>query len=336
MPGPGTLGRMNASALPLRGAPAPLIAAGNALLLGAHPSMDAELHRVRPGIYTPRNLWSDLSEWDRYLLRIHAFHLVRPDAVFSHESAAALMGLPLFGHPRHLHVFDGRRSRSLAYGDVRVHTSADARRSQDANGIHLTTVADTVVDLARALPPAFGLAVVDAAVRALGVTKAELHALLERQRNPRGRRRAEWSLSRATAFAESVGESLSRAVIEWCGFPTPELQHEHRVEGRLYRSDFCWPDQRVIGESDGWVKYRAEDPAGSAHAVRDEKRREDALRRAGWRIARWDYAATMSVTGLRDSLTAAGLSPTNAPDPINLAALARNPRSMPPSPLDKR
>jgi hypothetical protein len=319
---------MNTAAPALRTAPAPLIAAGNALLLGAHPSTNADLHRVRPGIYTSRRAWEDLPAWDRYLLRVHAFRLVRPGAMFSHESAAALRGLPLFGHPRDIHIFDERRERSLAYGDVHVHTSADRRRVQEVDGILLTTVADTVIDLARALPPAFGLAVADAAARTSDVTGMELRAVLERQRNPRGRRRAEWVVSRTTPLAESVGESLSRAVIEWCGFPSPELQREHRVEGRRYRSDFCWPEHRVIGESDGWMKYGdGGDPTASALAIREEKRREDALRRAEWRIARWDYAGVMTVTGLRDALTRAGLAPTRAPDTANLQAVARNPRS---------
>jgi hypothetical protein len=148
-----------------------LIAAANTAILGTHPSVDATLHRVRPGVCAPRRAWDDLPPWSRYLLRVHALHLVRPDGVFSHESAAALMGLPLFGHPRHLHLFDARRDRSLSYGDVRVHTSADDRRSRAVDGIHLTSVADTVIDLARALPPAFGLAVADAAMRTYGVTR---------------------------------------------------------------------------------------------------------------------------------------------------------------------
>jgi len=324
---PGTLGGMTPAALALAPPPASLIAAGNAVLLGTHPSVDATLHRVRPGVYAPAQAWADLTPWSRYLLRVHALHLIRPGGVFSHESAAALMGLPLFGHPRHLHLFDARRDRSLSYGDVRVHTSADPRRTQTVAGIHLTSVADTVIDLGRVLPPAFGLAVADAAMRRFGVTEDRLRAVFEHRRDGRGRKRVSWLLDRASPVAESVGESLSRAVIEWCGFPSPVLQHEHRIEGRLYRSDFCWPHERVVGESDGWQKYDANDPAGSRDALREEKRREDALRRDGWRVARWDYAATLGVSGLRDALRLAGLSPVRTPDAAQLLAVARNPRS---------
>ena len=318
---------MTAPPLTLAPPPAPLVAAAQTTILGTHPSMDATLHRIRPGIYTPRQAWEALPPWSRYLLRVHALHMIRPDGVFSHESAAALRGLPLFGHPRHLHLFDARRDRSLSYGDVRVHTSADPRRTRCADGIPVTTLADTVIDLGRVLPPAFGLAVADAAMRMFDLDEAELRGVLDQRRDGRGRKRLAWLLERASPAAESVGESLSRAVIEWCGFPSPVLQREHRIEGRLYRSDFCWPDERVIGESDGWAKYDADDPAGSRNAVRDEKRREDAFRRAGWKVARWDFAATLEVTGLRDALRLAGLSPVRAPDETNLRAVGRNPRS---------
>lgn len=95
------------------------------------------------------------------------------------------------------------------------------------------------------------------------------------------------------------------------------------MEGRLYRSDLCWPEHRVIGEADGWAKYAA----GAVEAVREEKRREDALRRAGWRIARWDYAGALQAAPLRAALLAAGLPLTGRADTANLAAVGRNPRS---------
>ncbi|MGL1316135.1 hypothetical protein ACSTLB_00325, partial [Vibrio parahaemolyticus] len=72
--------------------------------MGPHPADDSDLHRVRRAVYTPKHDWEALPEWDRYLLRVHAFALTRPDAVFPHESASALLGLPTFGHPRHIHV----------------------------------------------------------------------------------------------------------------------------------------------------------------------------------------------------------------------------------------
>jgi len=293
---------------------------------------DAAL-RVRKGVYTSRARWEEAAEWERYLIRVHALAQARPDAVFSHESAAALWGLPLFGHPRDVHVFDARRSRSLRYGDVTVHTSEDERSFVEHGGLRITSPDDTVLDLVRCLPAAFGLAVVDAALRAFpdAVTPDGLRALSAQRRNIRGRARIHWAVDRADARAESVGESVSRAVIEWWGFPEPQLQHAHVIEGRTYRSDFAWPYVRVVGESDGWEKYgTAMDDA--RRVVKAEKRRENDLRRDGWTVARWDFAEAVRGTGLRDALLAAGVPQVNRPQTARLHAIGRNARSLPTAP----
>ncbi|MDQ1124665.1 hypothetical protein [Microbacterium trichothecenolyticum] len=311
----------------LLASPAPLMRASHAPRSGPPFWRDEALLRVRAGVYTVRTAWEELPPWGRYLVRVHAFASARPDAVFSHESAASLLGLPVFGHPRAIHIFDGRRSRSVTYGDVTVHTSADTRATCSFAGIRMTAVEDVVIDLARALPPALGVAVADAAVRSFGLDHRMLLDRAAAQQNTFGVRRAQWVLSRATPLAESPGESISRAVIEWCGFPTPSLQTEHRIDGRVYRSDFCWPERRVIGEIDGWMKYSGTDAAAAAEAVRAEKRREDALRRQGWRIARWDYAGALGVNELRRALLLAGLQPVRRPEAAALACVGRNTRS---------
>jgi len=312
----------------LRASPAPLIRASPAPRTGPPLWRDDALVRIRPGIYTVRTAWDALEPWDRYRVRVHAFALARPDAVFSHESAASLLDLPTFGHPRAIHIFDARRSRSVTYGDVTAHTSMDPRSTSEFAGIRFTPVEDVVTDLARVLPPAFALAVGDAAVARFGLRREVLLDRLDAQRNAFGVRRAKWTLQRVTASGESPGESISRAVIEWCGFPEPELQREHEVEGRVYRSDFCWPDRKIIGEMDGWVKYDNADPAEATEVLRAEKRREDALRRRGWHVARWDYAGALSVGPLRAALVAAGLRPIRSPETAALASVGRNPRSM--------
>jgi very-short-patch-repair endonuclease len=66
------------------------------------------------------------------------------------------------------------------------------------------------------------------------------------------------------------------------GLPSPELQAwVQGADGRPYRADFYWRERRVIGEADGLVEY------GSIDDVRAEKRREDALRQAGFALVRW-------------------------------------------------
>ncbi|UUT35080.1 hypothetical protein [Microbacterium elymi] len=94
---------------------------------------------------------------------------------------------------------------------------------------------------------------------------------------------------RATALAESAGESLSRAVTEWLGYEEPELQVGFAYEGARDRVDFYWRRLRRIGESDGYGKYDANDAAAmKAHFV-VEKTREDRLRRHEGGFIRWEW-----------------------------------------------
>ena len=285
---------------------------------------------MRAGVYAVASTWRNLRPWERYLTRVHAFAILHPDAIFSHESAAALLGLPIFGEPRDVHVFDPGRSRSRRFGDVVVHTSEDVPEVHSAAGIRVVGAAHTALGLMRALPPAFGLAVGDAVVsgvRGFGITVQELQVLAASQVNSRGRRRLKWLWPRINGRAESVGESVSRAVIEWCGFEPPEIQREFHLEGFTDRVDFFWDGLRIAGESDGYGKYLAETPERTVARVVDEKKREDRLRRHLGGFTRWDWGDTMRVAPLRRILLRAGVPQIGAPALALLQTLDANPRS---------
>ena len=203
----------------------------------------ADFVRVRTGVYADRRLWQGLAPWDRYLARVHAVAARRPDTIFAFESAAALLGLPVFGEPRDIHTYDPDRTRSRRFGDVVVHTSEDPRMIR-SGVISVTSVADTALDLLRVLTPAFALAVADAAIApslANATSRAHLRALAETAANPRRRAQALWAVDRADPQAESPAESISRAVIEWTGFEAPELQRWFSSEGFDDRVDFFFP-----------------------------------------------------------------------------------------------
>jgi len=304
-----------------RPSPAVLIRAADAALLGIRLRDHV---RVRPGIYTPAHEWERLAPWERYLARVHAYALVNPYAIFCLESAAALLGLPLFGHPRHIHTIDAGGT-SRAYGDVRVHASTDGCDAVTDAGISATTLAETSLALMRVLPPAFGLAVGDAAC-ARGVGSEELQALANASSARRGRSLLRWLLPRLTPSSESVGESVSRAVIEWCGFAMPEIQAEMTVELHAYRLDFFWRAARVAGESDGYGKYSGDAEATTAALIR-EKQREDRLRRHLAGFARWSMADALQVAPLRHALLSAGVPLVAPPRTALLKSVAHNPRS---------
>lgn len=311
--------------------PLQLITASEARMLGLAVTSDRWL-RVRRGVYVDREGFGRLPPWQKYIVRVHAFARMHPDSVLCMESAATVLGLPLFGETRDIHVFDPARTSSRRFGDVCVHTSVDPRSVQRIGGLLVTGMRDTVVDLLRVLPPVQALTVADAAMSPAqggALTRDDLSDHAAVQQSTRGLAQLRWIWSRADPDSESPAESVSRAVIEWSGFETPETQREFRYEGVLDRTDFYFPSSRAIGEADGWSKYRFEDPKEAARLLADEKRREDRLRRHRHPFARWDLRAAWRVEPLCQALAAASVSLVRPSQPAMLATLARRPREKP-------
>jgi hypothetical protein len=216
-------------------------------------------------------------------------------AVLSHGSAAVLHGLPIWSVP----LSTVQVTRERTYGgrrEQRVHVRVarlDPDEIEVIDGIAVTTVARTVVDLARALPFEAAVAVGDGA---LADDLTDPHKLADALRRSARRpwcARARRALSFVDGRAESVGESRSRVALARLGLPAPELQWEVRDASDVIigRTDFGWPGRGVVGEFDGRAKYGrllrpGEEPAD---AVYREKLREDALRAEGLIVVRWTW-----------------------------------------------
>ncbi|WP_141933200.1 hypothetical protein [Microbacterium sp. SLBN-146] len=305
-----------------------------ALLLARHhpptaPRLDRTpgLHRIRSGVYVDSSIWDGLPAWERYRLRVLAVAQTWSDPVFALESAASLHGLPVFGEPRAIHLLSAD-GKSWRQGDVVVHGWTDDKPIEVIDGNLATSAQATAVALARVLPPAFGLGVADAVARRLGIDHVRVADLGRAQADRRGVRRLDWIQERVTDRAESAGESLSRAVIEWLGYDSPDLQVEFAHEGVDDRIDFFWRSRRTIGESDGYGKYGLEDTASAREALVREKRREDRLRRNVGPVARWEWKDAMRADPLDAVLRSTGLTPARARDRRMLATLRANPRSL--------
>jgi hypothetical protein len=200
-------------------------------------------------------------------------------------------------------VTRARRSGGRSGRQVHVHTAPlDPEEVTAVDGIPVTSVARTVVDLARSLPFEPAVAVADAALHTLinepehlAALQAALTAAIARSRGWRGSPDARRVLAFADARSGSVGESRSRVVILRAGLPRPVLQWE--VVGGMGHwigvVDFGWPKQRTVGEFDGKEKYgRLLKPGQSpADVVYAEKRREDALRAEELSVVRWGWDA---------------------------------------------
>lgn len=284
--------------------------------------MAGDLVRVRRGVFAPASLWWSLPPWRRYEARVHAVAMTHPGLVFCRESAAALRGLPVFGDPLEIHVLDLPEATARLAAGIRRHTTSDHLEVDRVGAMFVTSLPDTVIDIARSRHQAIGLAVADAALRADRELSVEaLVAENERRRSSRGRRIARWALHRATPLAETVLESVSRAAIEWLGFEDPELQAEFRADGFCDRVDMWWPHARVIGEADGELKYEGSlQPA--VHAIRKEKERDRRLRREGRAIAHWSWRDVAQITPLRAALHAVGLRPDRPESSLELHGLS--------------
>lgn len=79
-----------------------------------------DLERIRPGVYAHRQDWAAASTEGRVIARAHALGLIADDAVFSHETAAALHGLPLFRPDRtRVHLTVSHARPGSAVGTIR-------------------------------------------------------------------------------------------------------------------------------------------------------------------------------------------------------------------------
>jgi hypothetical protein len=209
---------------------------------------------------------------------------------------------------------------------VSVHWSEDERAIERIDGIQVTSLLDTTLDLIRVLPLALGVAVIDAALRQ-GLDLAALRVALDAQANARGCRMARDAIDRASAASESVLESISRVVIELLGYPSPELQVEFDLPTGKARTDFFWRDAGIVGEADGNAKYFG-GAKSTDEVVRAERRREVALRRVVRQVARWEWADATRPASLDAILSDAGLSRIRAADPL-VDRVLRNSRARP-------
>ncbi len=251
-----------------------------------------ELERPRRGAYDTGLLPGNLATRHRLLVRATVAGLRKP-AVVSHQSAAILHGLPLWGVPlARVHVTRPPRASTDVTSTLHCHVAA-IRDDEvvEIGGIQVTNVVRTMLDLARSLPLEVAVAALDGALFARRTSHADLRMRLMDIVGSPGSRSAARAIAFADERSESVGESRSRVILHRWGLSPTDLQFEVcREDGAAVgRTDFVWKDRRMVGEFDGRIKYgRLLKPGQSpGDAVFEEKRREDEIRDLGWGVVRW-------------------------------------------------
>lgn len=208
-------------------------------------------------------------------------------SVLSHHSAALIHDLTVLGPAPGLPRLTLRPGNQTYVSGAHIHRATlDPVDVVDVNGIPATSVARTLVDLARHQPFRTGVVSIDAALNKQQVTEIDLFDVARRCWNWPGIRRALRAIAARDSRAESPLESISRLTLAWLGLPPPEPQLVVRDgTGRfIARVDFGWRGFGVVGECDGLSKYT--DPG----ALRAEKVRQESLEQLGLVVVRWTWA----------------------------------------------
>ena len=278
------------------------------------------LHRVARGAYINAATWSTLTARERYVMTVHAIGATRRShQVLSNESAAAIHGLPLIGIPRTVHL--SVPTTASRPSNERITTHAARLRESDiveVEGLRVTSLIRTVVDLAAVAPFASAVAVVDAAIlvdrwgrHQPMTTRTQLLEQWAAMQPLRAHSRARTAIDFGEDRSESPLESVSRVSMWVLGAPAPRLQAIHRDdEGDIGYSDFYWPEHRAIGEADGDSKYLDPGLRGTKTAeqvILDEKHREDRLRAITTSFTRWRWEQAANPQRLRPKLEQLGL-----------------------------
>jgi very-short-patch-repair endonuclease len=208
-------------------------------------------------------------------------------ALLSHRSAAALWGL----RPVGASVIDVtvRPDGGRTAGDgIRVHRSSVAGRfATDEDGIPVTTVAWTLLDLAGLVGRPQLRRAVEEADRQELFDLAAVHAALAADPGRPGSP----ALLALLADMEDHGVTRTRSDVE-AALLQACLDHDlPRPQVNRYDNDrevdFRWPAQRLIVEVDGWQFHR------SRRAFVTDRARDRAALATGWRVARFAAAEVM-------------------------------------------
>ncbi len=207
-----------------------------------------------------------------------------PGAVLSHRPAGAEWQLRDWSGRQTITVASWRRSTK----QIEIHSSPlPPDEITILEGIPITTVPRTLLDLATVLDPnALLNAVNRAEARGMGDVLS-LPAILERHAGERGTLRLRTVLQDAGYGKGVTFEELEEAFARFLAerdLPRPLLNATVRVDGANYSPDCLWPGQRVIVELHS-AKWHGTRPAIARDATRDRR-----LLLAGYRVVHVTWA----------------------------------------------
>jgi hypothetical protein len=197
--------------------------------------------------------------------------------------------------PRHIDLVSTGRRRTY---ENRVCTRPAALQPAHivlSEGVPITSIARTAVDLMREGTPADALIASDGALR-LGISRTELEEIAAFCAGWSNIHQAIDAIAAGNGLAESPAESLARfTCAQHSEVPEAELQVElFDALGLIGRVDLFFRRFRVVLEVDGLIKYTDPWCGDAREALRLQHEREARLRRAGWIVLRttWEELTT--------------------------------------------
>jgi very-short-patch-repair endonuclease len=227
------------------------------------------LHPVHRGVYAvghSRLTWRG---------RLWAAALAK-DAAHSHRCGAAIWDLLAPG-PIEMTTLAGARSSP----GITVHRSRTLtdRHITTVDGLPVTTVARTVVDLLDVLPPDRIPALLRRA-DFLGILDfADVATSLPGRRSKGLKHAIEEIAGNGPQPTRSELEERFLTIVRRAGLPMPLVNHP--LEGFI--ADFLWPEHALVVETDGAAGHLTQ------AAFEDDRRRDAALLLAGYRVVRFTY-----------------------------------------------
>ena len=241
-----------------------------------------------------------------------------PGAVISHATAGVLWHLDGLTTTRVELTLTDRLDRRSPL--VTVHRTLDLAASDRTilNGIPITSVTRTLIDLSAPLKPHdLEIAVEDALRRRLTSTSRLSARLAELEGSGRpgtGRLRALLDRRGTNATAGSAQEIALERLLVRRGLPRPVRQHPIGHGGRTIYVDLAYPDRRLAIEFDSlrWHSGRAK--------LDNDAERRNLLRAAGWQLV------TVTFTMLHDDPERVVATVATAYNELDPRSLGRNVR----------
>ena len=239
------------------------------------------LHRIHRGVYAVGHpLVSGEGRW------IAAVLACGSRAVLSHRSAAALWGLRPTARTAVDVTVPWRAGRSRPGIDIHRVTSLHPADTTTAHGIPCTTVARTLLDLAEVVARRSLERAVDQAEVLRLFDRHAVDDVLERAAGRRGA-----AALRAVLAETEFGSVLTRSELEErflslclrASLPRPEVNAWLCLDDGAVQVDFLWRAHELIVETDGHRSH------GTRGAFERDRRRDQRLMRAGWRVVRFTW-----------------------------------------------